>query len=98
MSCRERIAIEPGIASGESAPGARPMEKSWPADIRDQCLRARVPFFFKQWRGVIKNRAGRTLDGRTWDGEPAAPAPMHDVPPVGANNYSPLQSRTDYKP
>jgi protein gp37 len=39
-------------------------------DIRDQCLRARVPFFFKQWGGVQKKRAGRILEGRTWDEMP----------------------------
>ncbi|MEP6894003.1 MAG: hypothetical protein ABI986_00210 [Chloroflexota bacterium] len=27
-------------------------------DIRDQCLRVKVPFFFKQWGGVQKKRAG----------------------------------------
>jgi protein gp37 len=40
-------------------------------EIRDQCLRARVPFFFKQWGGVLKKKAGRTLEGRTWDEMPA---------------------------
>jgi len=39
-------------------------------DIRDQCLRVKVPFFFKQWGGVQKKRAGRTLEGRTWDEMP----------------------------
>ncbi|MBI5354813.1 MAG: DUF5131 family protein [Chloroflexi bacterium] len=39
-------------------------------DIRDQCLRAKVPFFFKQWGGVQKKKAGRVLDGRTWDEMP----------------------------
>ena len=29
-------------------------------EIRDQCLRAKVPFFLKQWGGVQKKRAGRT--------------------------------------
>ncbi|HXQ36457.1 MAG TPA: DUF5131 family protein [Anaerolineales bacterium] len=42
----------------------------WVTDIRDQCLRAKVPFFFKQWGGVQKKRAGRTLEGRTWDEMP----------------------------
>jgi protein gp37 len=50
--------------------GARPILKEWVTDIRDQCLRARVPFFFKQWGGVQKKRAGRTLEGRTWDEMP----------------------------
>jgi len=59
------------IVGGESGPGARPLDPAWVTDIRDQCLRARVPFFFKQWGGVQKKRAGRTLEGRTWDEMPA---------------------------
>jgi protein gp37 len=39
-------------------------------DIRDQCLRADVAFFFKQWGGVQKKKTGRELDGRTWDEMP----------------------------
>src|SRR5580658_8663214 len=54
------------IVGGESGPGARPMKASWARSVRDQCLRAGVPFFFKQWGGVNKKRAGRLLDGRTW--------------------------------
>jgi protein gp37 len=55
------------IVGGESGPGARPMKYEWVTDIRLQCEQARVPFFFKQWGGVQKKRAGRELDGRTWD-------------------------------
>jgi protein gp37 len=94
------------IAGGESGPGARPMHPDWARSLRDQCLAAGVPYFFKQWgafapeadshdrggihfidrrgqswngmeiparpdavgmRRVGKGRAGRTLDGRTWD-------------------------------
>jgi len=55
---------------GESGPGARPVTQEWVTDIRDQCLRVKVPFFFKQWGGVQKKRAGRTLEGRTWDEMP----------------------------
>ena len=58
------------IVGGESGPGARPMERSWVMDIRRQCQRADIPFFFKQWGGVHKKRAGRMLDGRTWDAMP----------------------------
>jgi len=58
------------IVGGESGPGARPMEGDWVREIRDQCLEATVPFFFKQWGGVIKSRNGRMLDGRTWDEMP----------------------------
>lgn len=55
------------IVGGESGPGARPVKEEWITDIRDQCLASGVSFFFKQWGGVHKKRAGRLLDGRTWD-------------------------------
>lgn len=58
------------IVGGESGPGARPMDPDWVRDIRDRCVRAGVPFFFKQWGGVRRTAAGRTLDGRTWDDLP----------------------------
>ncbi len=54
------------IVGGESGPGARPIRHEWVTDIRDQCLAANVPFFFKQWGGVNKKKTGRTLEGRTW--------------------------------
>lgn len=60
------------IAGGESGPGARPMQPHWVADIRDQCLVAGVPFFFKQWGGFHKKKAGRELDGRLWSEMPEA--------------------------
>ncbi len=47
------------------------MPKEWVLSIRDQCERARVPFFFKQWGGVRKSKAGRELDGKTYDDLPA---------------------------
>jgi protein gp37 len=62
------------IVGGESGPGARPMEISWVTDIRNQCLAAGVPFFFKQWGGVNKKRTGREVEGRTWDEMPLLPA------------------------
>jgi protein gp37 len=55
------------IVGGESGLGARPMRKEWVIAIRDQCRRAGVPFFFKQWGGVRKAVFGRKLDGRTYD-------------------------------
>lgn len=60
------------IVGGESGPGARPMQPVWVDDIRVQCERARVAFFFKQWGGTNKKRAGRTLHGRTWDEMPVS--------------------------
>jgi protein gp37 len=58
------------IVGGESGPGARKMDEGWVKDIRNQCLSARVPFFFKQWGGVHKKKAGRELEGRIWDEMP----------------------------
>ena len=55
------------IVGGESGPGARKMERDWVESIRHQCVRAGVPFFFKQWGGVQKSRTGRTLNGQTYD-------------------------------
>jgi len=107
------------ICGGESGPGARSMHPDWVRGLRDQCVEAGVPFFFKQWgewlptkldcvgirdanragkptlcsvfkepnkerksmmdwygcltymERVGKKKAGRTLDGRTWDEWPA---------------------------
>jgi protein gp37 len=58
------------IVGGESGPGARPLHRDWVASIRDQCRAASVPFFFKQWGGTRKGKAGRALDGRTYDEKP----------------------------
>lgn len=58
------------IVGGESGPGARPIQAAWVTEIRDQCEREGVAFFFKQWGGVQKKRAGRELEGRTWDEMP----------------------------
>jgi hypothetical protein len=59
------------IVGGESGVGARPMKKEWVLPLRDQCKRSRVPFFFKQWGGVRKKKAGRRLEGRTYDEFPS---------------------------
>lgn len=54
------------ITGGESGPRSRPIEKEWVIDIRDQCIKANVPFFFKQWGGKNKKKAGKLLEGREW--------------------------------
>lgn len=59
------------IAGGESGPKFRDVEHAWVTDLRDQCVRAGVPFFFKQWGGRTPKARGRLLDGRTWDEMPA---------------------------
>ncbi len=62
------------IVGGESGPGARVMRDDWVIDIRNQCKAASVPFFFKQWGGTNKKKAGRVLENRTWDEMPRAAA------------------------
>src|SRR3990170_1371915 len=66
------------IVGGESGPKARPMDPAWATDLRDQCRRTKVPFFFKQWGGKNKKKTGRELDGRTWD----------QMPKVGTHVYA----------
>ncbi len=61
------------IVGGESGPGARPLKEDWVISIRNQCKRAGVPFFFKQWGGVRKKNAGRLLEGKTYDEFPGVP-------------------------
>lgn len=74
------------IVGGESGAGARPIQREWVASIRDQCRRARVSFFFKQWGGVRKCKTGRQLDGRTHDD---MPAPAHRmVVPLAARQHA----------
>jgi protein gp37 len=58
------------IVGGESGPGARPMDPDWVYSLKQQSADAGVPFFFKQWGGVRKKKAGRSLYGRTWDAMP----------------------------
>ncbi len=65
------------IVGGESGPGARPLDSAWVIDIRNQCQKAQVPFFFKQWGGINKKKTGRQLEGRTWD-----EVPLHTNPVV----------------
>jgi protein gp37 len=62
---------EPGIhwviVGGESGLASRPMEASWPRNLRDECQHLNIPFFFKQWGGRTPKAGGRDLDGRNWD-------------------------------
>jgi protein gp37 len=61
------------IAGGESGPRRRPMDLAWARSVRDQCLAAGVPFFFKQVGGRTPKAGGRILDGRTWGERPEIP-------------------------
>jgi len=58
------------IVGGESGPKARPMDARWVEALLRQAREANVAFFFKQWGGVRKDRAGRRLHGRTYDEMP----------------------------
>ena len=70
------------IVGGESGPGARPVDPAWITDIRDQCGRADVAFFFKQWGGVNKKKTGRDLDGRTWNEFPTSGSRRRSLPVI----------------
>jgi protein gp37 len=72
------------IVGGESGSGHRPIKAIWVRQIREQCLGAGVPFFFKQWGGLTPKSGGRMLDGRTWDAMPS---------PVSAPTRCGLQTR-----
>ena len=77
------------IVGGESGPRSRPMHADWARAVRNQAVAARVAFFFKQWgahdetgRNATKKRAGRLLDGRTWDEYPPALSGKADLAPA----------------
>jgi len=59
------------IVGGESGLNHRPMKRSWATSIRDQCVDAGVPFFFKQWGGRTPKEGGRMLEGEYWDELPS---------------------------
>jgi protein gp37 len=63
------------IVGGESGPRARPMSPEWARSILEQCRRAGVAYFFKQWGGVRKDLSGRMLNGRTYDEMPSPRPP-----------------------
>ena len=67
------------IVGGESGPAARPMMQYWATELRDQCLKANVAFFFKQWGGFRPKSGGRLLNGRTWDDFPWQIVPPHTL-------------------
>ena len=59
------------IVGGESGPKARLIDEAWVLDIQRQCEKVSIPFFFKQWGGVNKQRTGRSLRGQFCDAMPA---------------------------
>jgi protein gp37 len=68
--------IDWAIVGGESGPKSRPMDEQWAIEIRDQCRRDKVAFFFKQWGGVRPKSGGRLLSGREWNEYPRAKKPV----------------------
>jgi len=58
------------IVGGESGHSPREMKVDWVIDLQEQCERNDVAFFFKQWGGKNKKKAGRILNGRTYDEMP----------------------------
>lgn len=68
------------IVGGESGPKARPISPDWVRSIRDQCLEAKVAFFFKQWGGIRPKAGGRDLDGVEWNELPDAALSVAVVP------------------
>ena len=54
------------VAGGESGPRARSMDPAWARSLRNQCICAETPFFFKQWGGTTSKAGGCELDGREW--------------------------------
>jgi protein gp37 len=62
------------------------MDKGWGTELRDQCVAAGVPFFFKQWGGTNKKKAGRLLEGRTWDELPRVPS-HEQLYPLGDSTW-----------
>lgn len=80
IDCIDLRGISWVIVGGESGPGHRAVEESWIRSIRDQCVDANVPFFFKQWGGRTPKASGRELDGQVWSERPKYPsAPSHKV-------------------
>jgi protein gp37 len=71
----ELTGIDWAIVGGESGPRARPMKKEWVTKLHESCQATGVAFFFKQWGGPNKKKAGRILDDRTWDNMPAVAQP-----------------------
>ncbi len=73
LSALDLTGIHWAIVGGESGPGSRPILEEWVLEIRQECQRSGVPFFFKQWGGTNKKKSGRLLQGRTWDDMPKVP-------------------------
>jgi protein gp37 len=69
------------IVGGESGPKHRAIKIEWVRDLRDQCIKQNVAFFFKQWGGHTPKSGGRLLDGLEWNEYPVY-VPEHSGRPV----------------
>lgn len=63
------------IVGGESGPKARPVSEEWVIDIKEQCERKNIPFFFKQWGGKNKKQTGKELMGKVYNQMPLSIIP-----------------------
>jgi protein gp37 len=75
------------IVGGESGPRSRPIDPRWVIDIRNQCVRAKVAFFFKQWGGRSPKAGGRLLEGQEWNQFPMRPMSLsqeHELQMISA--------------
>jgi protein gp37 len=70
LSSLDLARIDWVIVGGESGPDFRPMRAEWAVGLRDRCVAADIPFFFKQWGGRTPKSGGRLLEDRTWDQMP----------------------------
>ena len=68
------------IVGGESGPNHRPIMREWVVEIRKQCKRQGVAFFFKQWGGVTPKSGGRILDGKEWNEYPREEHRLVELP------------------
>jgi protein gp37 len=85
------------IVGGESGRGARPMERAWVKSIQEQCLEEGVHFFFKQWGGFNKGKAGRLLDGKTHDSMP--PIVQRPIPaPIDRKKVAAALVKSSWQP
>lgn len=67
------------IVGGESGRTPRKMEADWVLDIKDQCQKSSTAFFFKQWGGTNKKKAGRELDGKLYNEMPEMETELFSV-------------------
>ena len=62
------------IVGGESGPGCRQMKEEWVLELRDKAEQSNTAFFFKQWGGTNKKKAGSLLQGREYKNYPIIPS------------------------